>query len=336
MGGGGKGGGTSVQSPPPSYVDPVTGRTYSSPDQLNAAISAREAQEKQAAETAAAEAEAKRIADLAGFNTRLDSAYNQSQDNINQYFSSLGLDPTQYAAQITNRLNTQRSQVPQLDPNPYAVFGDNLGQSIVNELTGAAQSRGRTQLDSLFGQNYSANELPLHLVDPVIQQILGERISPLQDQLTNAQLRGTLNDKGMSGALEQLNQDRTAGQSTLSRLGTNVLMGDRGEVDNYLSGVYNTASTMPLLAANTFDPNQYYNEAESRTDRYRSNLYGDTLNALGNTQFSDITKLLNAGGVAQGPYDPTIENPIGGVSAGALAQNIINSQNRGLGTQGQF
>jgi len=336
MGGGGKGGSPTVESPPPTYVDPVTGRTYNSPGELNAAISAREAQEKAASEAAAAKAEAQRIADLQAFNTRLDSAYGLAQNNVNQYFTGLGIDPNMYADAITSRLNTQRALVPQLDPNPMAAFGDNLGQQIVGDLTSNAQSRARTQLDSLFGSNYSANELPLGLVDPIVDRILTERFNPLSDQLQNAQLRGILTQTGLSGAQNQLEQDRTAGRSTVSRLGTNVLMSDRGDVDQYLTGAYNTASNMPLLAAPTFDPNVFYNEAEGRTERYRDNLYGDTLNAVGNTQFSDITKLLNAGGIAQGPYDPTLTNPISPVSAGSIAQSALNNQKRGLGTQGQF
>lgn len=340
MGGGGKGGGGTVQQVQPTYVDPVTGRAYSSASQLNAAITAREQQEAAKAAADKAAAEAKAIADRNTFNTRLTGAYDQSKLDIENYFRTLGLDPTMYQSDILNTLNNRKQQVADLDPNPMATFGSNLGQSIVNQLAGGAQNRARTGLDQLFGSNYSARELPLELIDPVTNTVLGSQFDPLNTQLENAMKRRTLTDKGYAGALSQLENDMTAGRSTVSRLGTNVLMANRGDIDSYLSGAYNSASTLPLASANMFDPNSYYNEAESRTERYRQNLHGDILNALGSTKLSDITRLLNAGGVAQGATDPTATNPNaipgGAVSDNFIAQQILQNRRRGLGSQGQF
>lgn len=347
MGGGGKGGSSSVPAQQPTYIDPVTGKSYRNSNALNMAIDARTAQEKTASEAAKAEAEAKRVADLASFNTRLDSAYGQSQQNINQYFTGMGVDPSQYADYITQALNTRKASVPSLDPNPMGTFGSNLGQEIANMITSGKQTQARTALDQKFGNNYAASELPLELIDPVVNQILGSQFDPLNTQLENAMKRRTLTQPGYAGALNQLSQDKTAGRSTVSRLGTNVIFSDRGDVNDFLNSAYTSASNLSLPSASMFDPNSYYNEAESRTDRYRGNLYGDVLNALGDAPLSNIQRLLNAGGVAQGATDPTATNPSGAVGPGGngiggvtdpnyIAQQVLQNRRRGLGTQGQF
>lgn len=339
MGGGGKGGST-VAPARPTYTDPVTGRTYNSTSELNAAITAREAEERAASEAADARAEADRLEAQSAFDTRLNDAYNLSRTNINNYFTGLGLDPNLYNNDITSALDTRRQQVVNLDPNPMGTFGTNIGQEIVNSLTNAAQTRARTGLDQVFGTNYSARELPLDLINPVVDQVLNSQFDPLSTQLQNAMLRRTLTEPGYAGALAQMEEDRTAGRSAVNRLGENVIYSDRGDIDSYLNSVYGNASSIPLQSASSFDPNEYYNEAENRTERARNNLYGDVLNAVGPTRFSDITRLLNAGGVAQGAYDPTSTNPnpaIGGFgSIDLLAQDILRNRSRGLGSQGQF
>lgn len=346
MGGGGKGGGT-VQAARPQYIDPVTGMSYDSSSALNAAINARMAQEKTASEAAAAKAEAQKIADLAAFNTRLDSATNQARTNVNEYFTGLGVDPSLYASPIDNAINTRRGSVVSLDPNPYATFGDNLGQTIANSILTGGRTQAASSLDRLFGGNYAANELGMDLIDPVVEQVLGSQSSPIQNQLQNALKRRTLTEQGYGGALDAFNTDRTAARSTLNRLAGNVIASDRGDINNYLSSAYTSAGNLSLPSLGLFDPYQYYNEAEDRTQRYRDNLGGDVLNALGDTKLFDVQRLLNAGGMMQGATDPTATNPTGAIGVGGapiggtvdpnyIASQVLANRRRGLGTQGQF
>lgn len=359
FGGGGKGGGGSSYTPPPTvYTDPVNGMSFTDDpfqfyplgtdvnsiptpktgsQKLNEEIAARQAQEAQQSAAQQAQTDQQNTQNEATFQQRLGDATNQGRANIEQYFRSQGLDPTQYAGDIGNAINTARSSVADLDPNPMAAFDPNLGAQIVNQLTSGKQNQALSSFNSIFGPTYSQDRLSLDAINPSIDQVLSSQFDPLGQQLINAQKRNTLNDTGYQAALDALNGKRTAARSTLNTLGSGIINSDRSALDSYLSGGRNAASSLTLNNFGLFDPNSYLNEANSMVGNDLSNLTGDLTNAVGDTKFADLTELLNAGGSVQGANNPSATNLNGDVPTAAyIADQALKNQKRGLGTVGAF
>jgi hypothetical protein len=345
MGGGGKGGSS---GPPvtPTYTDPISGRSYGSSAELNDSITARQAQEKTASDAAAAAATAKAAQDEADFQTRATGAKTQASTNINDYFSSQGVDPNKYASQIANAVNTASNNVIDLDPNPQGKYASTLGSDLYNTLTSGQQSQNLANYNAVFDPSYSLTALPGTLIDPSVTSVINSQFDPLDAQLTNAQKRGTLNDQGYAAALQALKTSKTGATSTVNKLAQGVLDSDRSGVNDYIGTGRTAAGSAPLNTAFSVDP--YKAGAADLVSRDTASFGGDVQNAVGATKFSDLTTLLNAGGSAQGAYDPTATNPngapgpngaaVGGgdLSPAYLAQQALAKDPRGLGTTGAF
>lgn len=337
----GFGGGGSAPPVQPTFSDPITGRTFSNPDDLNASITQRETTDKQAADAAKATSDAKAAADEQSYLTRAASARSGAETNVRQYFKDQGLDPDKYwASNIAPALDRAGQGIQDLDPNPSSAYAPTMGASLVNDLTAGKRNQFTDQLSSLFPSTYASTAIPYTADEPAIAQIISSQFDPLGQQLTNAQKRNTLNDTGYQAAVDAMNTAKTGARSTLSSLGTGIINTDRSGLNDYISGAKNDAANVSLKGADTFDPNSYVGEAQTRTKNYIDNLPGDLTNAVGTTKFSDLTSLLNAGGSVQGAYDPTATNP-GGAGGGTpspsyIADQVLANTKRGLGSAGAF
>ena len=332
---GGSGGGDLGLSGQSSFVDPVSGKAYNNAQGLNEAIDFRKGEEltqSVAQEQAGKVAEEQRRTD---FNSRSAQAALQGGQNVDQYFRNYGVDPERYRGEINLSTNTAQKSIPDMDPNPLSVY-DNLGARIFNELTGGRQTQATARLNEIFTPTYAENKLQYGAIDPFVNDILNSQLDPLSAQLGNAQKRGSLNDTGYQAALDALAKSRTSGASTLRNIGTGVIDTDRAGIDSYISGARNDASSLMLNNADTFDPNQYAVGAQTRVDNYLSSLGGDIQNALGDTAFTDLASLLNAGGAVQGANDPSAANPNGLPTPNWIADQALKTKPRGLGTEGAF
>jgi hypothetical protein len=362
MGGGGKGGdsGPPVQ---PQFTDPVNGKTFSNgtafgpdgqitqtsgSDQLNAEIAARQADEKATSDAATAKTAADAAKAESDFQTRAGTAKTQAQQSIEDYFRTNGVDPSQYAPQIANTVNTASGNIADLDPTPQGKYAPTLGSDLFNQLTAGKQSTNLAAYNKVFDPSYSITSLPGTLIDPSVNSVVNQQFDPLSGQLLNAQKRGTLNDQGYAAALAALNQAKTGAQATVGKLATGVLNSDRSGVNDYISTGRNAAGSAPLNTSFSTDP--YVAGATDLVGRDTSSFGGDVQNAVGATKFSDLATLLNAGGSVQGANDPTAGNPNGAVGPGgavigggggdlspsAIAQQALANDKRGLGTTGAF
>lgn len=347
-----KGGGGSNPYETTTLTDPVSGMAFTSTpfsisqggqsaaDQLNAEILQRKAQEAQTSATTQQAADTKAQTDEQTFQTKKQSAYDTAMQDAIRTFQNQGLDPNQYmASYIQPALNRQMAGIQDLDPNPMGAFPTDLGQTILNSATSDARSKALNQLNQTFTPTYAQTALPTTLEDPIIKQILGEQFDPLSQQLINAQKRGTLTDAGYKAALDTLNQKRTGAQSTIQSLGANILSGERSNLNDLISGARSDINNMNL--GQTIDPSTYFGSAQSQIGTDVSGLGGAIRNAVGGTQFADITDLLNAGGAAQGGTNPTAANPTGlpgaaGGTPGLTPDQLQATQKRGLGNTGAF
>ena len=333
-GGGGKGGGGGyAPTEPKTYVDPVNGQVFYTPDDLNAEIKARKEEESAATTAKEKKTTDTAAADEAAFQTRKGTAYNDALAAVTRAFQMQGLDPQQYmASDIIPSLTRTQNTIQDLDPNPAASYPASYGDTLISNLTSGRRSKATSSLISLFAPNYSTNLIPDTADDPYIDQILSEQFDPLSSQLTNAQKRGTLTDIGYNAANDVLGQKRSAARDTVSSLGQGILATDRSGIDDLISGARSTASNLGLNDA--FDPNSYTGQASSKAAGYLGNLGGALRNAVGGTKFADLTELINAGGSVQGANNPTAQNPAG--IGAVIDPNDPLNKTRGLGSTGAF
>jgi hypothetical protein len=338
---------------PTTLTDPATGMTFTSTpfsisqggqsagDQMNAwraekakndAITQKQADDAKQQQAAAAEST---------FQTNKTNAYNEAMQDAIRTFQNQGLDPNAYMANyITPTLQRQLGSIQDLDPNPTAAFPTNLGQTIIDQATSDARGRALTGLNATFTPTYATNALPDSSLTPYVSQIVGEQFDPLGQQLINAEKRGTLTDQGYKAATDLLNQKRSAATSTVQSLGQNILAGDRSSLNDLISGARSDINNMSL--GQNINPSDYFGQASSLTNTDLSGLGGALRNAVGNTQFTDITDLLNAGGAAQGSTNPTAANPNAlpgggtGIGVGPAPDQLLAAQKRGLGSTGAF
>lgn len=347
--GGGKGGkGGSQQLQVDTAVDPETGHTFTSTPinvargevkpasvQLAEFQEARRGQQQQESQTAQQKAEAKAQQEETNFQGLKSSAYDTAMQDAIRAFKGAGVDPNAYMADyITPELQRRAASIQDKDPNPLATLDpEGLGQTILGQATSARRNQLTNQLNSVFSPNYANTALSDAVASPYESQILDEQFNPLMASLTNAQKRGQLNDVGYQGALDALNQKRSAAQSQIHSLGQNILGQGRSSLNDLISGARSDINNASL--SSNIDPTSYWNAAASKAADLTSGFGGSLRSAVGGTQFADLTDLLNAGGMRQGATNA----PKAATTAGALSDVAVDedpNKKRGLGNVGAF
>ena len=236
---------------------------------------------------------------------------------------------------ITPALQKRAASIQDLDPNPMATLDpEGLGASIVQQALGDRRNQVTNALNTVFTPNYANTMLPDTLASPYETQILNEQFDPLVASLQNASKRGQLNDVGLQGATDLLNQKKSAASSQIHTLGQNILAQDRTGLNDLISGARSDINNMSL--AGNIDPTTYWNQAASKAADYTSGFGGALRSAVGNTQFGDLTDLLNAGGMRQGATNAPMAAQTTGALTGDMTSNEDPTKKRGLGSTGAF
>jgi hypothetical protein len=360
-GGKGGGGGSQYQPLPPTVLtDPVSGKSFiqqndpyspnydpngkSAVQQLNEEIDQRKAEEKAASDAAKAQTTQNTQQATTDFAGRKQAAYDTSMQQVMRQFQLQGVDPAQYmSSDIAPALSRQLQSVQDMDPNPTASFPTNLGDTIIGNVVSGKRTQAGTALNNIFKPTYADEALPDSLTGQYANSILSEQFDPLSAQLTNAQKRGTLSGAGYNAALDALNQKKTAAAATIGDLGKGILAADRSGINDYISGARTNVNNLGL--ADTFDPTSYAGTAQGKVASDVGAFGGALRNAVGDTQFANISDLINAGGAAQGAQNPNAANPNGIPSAATgggqlspsfISQDELAKQKRGLGSTGAF
>lgn len=341
----------------PTFTDPVNGTSFPTSDALNAEITAREGVDAQTSAAQTWQDNQNQNINENQYQADLASGKTNATNNVDQYFTSNGYDPTKYASQIADAINNSSnaivdpatgqttSVVPSYMSTVQSGFSPNLGAQILQQINSGVQSTATNQIANEFAPTYAQDNVSSDWLAPAVSGAVDAQFDPLSDQLSNAEKRGTLNDTGYQAALNALTGAKTAATSTVSGLGQNILNSDRTGVDNYITGAKNDAAGLNASTLGGFDPSSYATGAQTLVGQDKNNFSGDLTNAIGSTQFSSLGDLLNAGGVVQGANDPTATNPNTGpagpgqggpISDAYIAQQALANQNRGLGSSGAF
>jgi hypothetical protein len=323
-----------------TYTDPVDSTVYTTPSDLNAHIAAREAASTAASDTAATTAAQTAADKEAAFQASKSAATQAAINSAMAEFRRQGVDPNAYlASDITPTVNQYASTIQDLDPNPASAFSSTLGSDIVNSVLSGKRQSNVDLLNQTFTPNYSTNALTYDATQPYVNTIINQQFDPLAAGLKNASLRGTLNDQGYQGALSALAAKKAAATSTVNALAQGVINTDRSTLDDYLSGARTGIGNLSLAASNAFDPTMYTDQAKNLVSSDLSNLGGDITSKVGDTQFANLSDLMNAGGAYQGATNPQATGQQGMSDAGTSPTVISQqqqAQRRGLGTQGTF
>jgi hypothetical protein len=253
------------------------------------------------------------------------------------------VDPGQYwESTIQPALQRQYNAIQDLDPNPAAAFPTNIGDTILNSAQSGRRTQALNELNKTFTPTYAQTALPSSALDPFVNSTVAAQFDPLGAQLINAQKRGTLNDTGYQAALDALNAKRNAATSTVRTLGQGILSANQSDLNSYITGARSDVNNLSLGAS--FDPNTYATGAQQKVTADLSGLGGALKNAVGDTQYANLSDLINAGGAVQGSQNPSASNPAGNpatAGAGDLSPafqpaDVLANQKRGLGNVGAF
>lgn len=357
-----KKGGSSVQqaeSQPRSYVDPVDGTVFVDPpgsqyllnpgqwtadnpqpksgaQQLNEHIAARKAQELADSQTATNTANEAKTTTHNEFLTNRQTAYDQALEAVKRSFGLQGVDPNAYlTSDIVPTLQRTMNAIPTDDPNPSKYFTDTLDDDILNNLTSGRRTQVSNQFNSIFTPDYANQLLPDSTVDQYAGTILGEQFDPLSQQLENAFKRNTLDQSGFDAANKLLASKRSSGLATIQNLGRDILTSDRDAVGGIVSGGRNALSNLSL--GQQFDPTTYDTQARSRASSELGSFAGELRSKLGDTKFTNLGELINAGGGAQGPINAGVDpSKAGQASPFAVDPEEEAKKARGLGNTGAF
>lgn len=252
--------------------------------------------EQEAARQAREEAERKRQRDQAEFDKRLNSAFGSGLTSAEDYFTSRGLDPSQYRGAITNKANQIRSSVPNLAGDPGSYFAA-LGESIFGQLQEGERGKALRGINTIAPTGFANTRIQNTADDDTIAAILAEQENKARSYVDNLKSRGVVTDSGYQAALNNLLGQKPGAQSRLSEIGTGILETGRGGADNLANTFRSAASNLNL--GDVFDPYSKSTDLNNYFSDFFNNL-GTKLRGSAPTNLFDTSGLASLAGAAQG------------------------------------
>lgn len=263
-----------------------------------AQFQAQEAERARAREKADADAAAQKLAELRS------STRNNAATSTNQYFQSLGLDPTNYATDIDSYLNQIMSGINPSDPNPGSYFST-APTDIYGNLTKTAQTRAGTALDKIFTPNYASTRITNTLDDPYIANIIAEQRSGADAIIQNMLKRGVITDTGAGAASKDLDNQLPGIRTKLNTIGDQAIAGGQQKLNDIINQARTTAGTIKL--GQSFDPSTYSTNVDQAFNDFLGSL-GDTIKSNVSGNLFNTAGLSSVAGAAQGAGN-TAYNP---------------------------
>lgn len=315
-------------------------------------------QEREDAQAIAAKQDAadKKAAALSQAIKQRDLTKKTAFESLQDKFSNKGLDPTtsQYqtlSERVSKQLNDLFGILPSDDPDALNKGIASIDPSkLVDDAVNSDLTNTRRNLSRTVANYYNPINMNSYIDDTaddgVIDSIIGSKADENKTMLERAFKRGTLNDSGYSAALKELENQSAAGKATFNSLGQTILNEGRAGFQK-VGDTYKTKAS-----AYNYDPDIDVNKfgdtvrgaLDSYLNNFKSGLEGRIRAATAGADPFDFSKLLAAGGIAQGPQATGTSgvDPVTGASvlAGNDATNDVNKatkrDSRGIGSQGTF
>lgn len=258
----------------------------------------------------AAAAEKKRLADAeelrrkeAQFAERLSQAYDTAINSAKNYFTQMGLDPSQYMEQIISEANNKKGLVPSLDASPSTYF-NNLGESVFNSAQSGERAKALREIEKFAGTGFEKSMLADTADDNSVQALLEDMYGDASTKLDAQKSRGILTDAGFAKAMQELGKQKTRAKLDLDVLGGSILAEGRNKLNTTAADAKSRANA--LMLGSSFDPFATQKALSDEATAFLQSL-NSRLEAEAPEDLFDILKAQTAGGIAQGalnnPYD---------------------------------
>lgn len=267
----------------------------------------------------------------ARWETDLGRSRMSTMASIEDLFRERGLDPTEYGGRIGSALDRAQAGIA-FGAQP--VFSGDIGDTLLEQLRNEQIKQYQRGINEFAPEGFAQNAFASTADDAIIDAILGEQFGEASDAVLRARDRGTLNDAGFDYAMANLEQQRKAALSRLQDTGGGILEGYRGQLGDLADTARAGAGSWDF--GDTFDPNTYRTQLETRQGELSGRLEGDIRNAIGGEQFFNVADLLQKGGVGQGAQNTGLGGQSGSLLGAITDRKKQEEQQRGLGTAGSF
>ena len=254
-----------------------------------------------------------------------------TRSSIDALFGQKGLDVSEYDDRIRAELDRAQAGIGY---GSQPQFGSDIGTNLLDNLRNE-QIRGfQKGINEFAPEGFEQSAFASTADDAILQAILGEQFGTASDSILRARDRGTLNDQGFEYAMTNLDQQRKAAEARLQDTGGGILEGYRGELGGIVDNARTGAGGWDF--GDTFDPNTYRTQLETRQGELGGRLEGDIRNAIGGEQFFNTSDLIQKGGVGQGAQNTGMGGQSGSLLGAISKRKEDEGQERGLGTAGSF
>ena len=281
-----------------------------------ARIEAQQAREAREAEQRRKEEERVR------FQQNLDRAFSAASEDVNSFFSSRGLDPSEYAGTISSGLQSARSRVPELDSSPGTYF-DSLGQRIYDQETESLRNRSLRPFQDFASDGFAIRRIGNDADDPYLDSVLETQFVGGDDQIRGMLDRGVITQSGYNKALADLQAQRAGARARLQDIGATSLETGRGTLRDIASRGRQSANQLAL--GMNFDPFSYQQEIDQATSDFFASL-GDNIAATAPTDLFDTSGLAGIAGAAQGAQN-TVFDPNAAAGFAASEEDDDDEEN---------
>lgn len=256
----------------------------------------------------------------------------RAQQAAQGYVSGRGLDYGEFAGDINSELDRIYKSIPYgPSVNADAYFdAEGLTGNVLSRTEANRRSQYTNQFDNMFGPTYADTAFADTFDDDILNSILEEQYGVARDRIDNQKKRGALIDTGYNAAIGDLDRQRTEASSRLQSTGGDVLAGYRGQLTDLISQGRKAASGYTL--GQTFDPNTYKTQIESKKADLSGRLEGDVRSAVGPDSLFDPQRALGSGYTGQGAQNTDRQGILDVLSQ----RETQRRQKRGVGSQGVF
>jgi len=241
-----------------------------------------------------------------------------------------GLDPSLYMQAIAAQYDQMTSQAS-LAKDPYSIYSDDIATNVVKAENAAKQNAFMADFEKQFGVGADQAALPSTILDDAINNILGEQKTEAQLQLDRGKARGIYNDVGYNAGQSALGTAEAAARSELGALGSGYVDQWRGGLNEIDDRAFNAYQSFPT-GSSAFSLDPYIAERNDYLTRTKANAEGTLRGGLGGRNFFDFGKIGGKVGTAQGALNLRDAD----VATALAERRRLNTQSRGLGSQGAF
>jgi hypothetical protein len=252
--------------------------------------------EQAAAREAQAAQEKKDAEARARFDSAVGSNYSTAIDDARAYFTSRGLNPDDYMADIQRAATSARNKIPDLAAAPGTYF-ENLGDTVYTGARDAKRGQFGRDINTFASDGFAKRRIGDTSDDAVLEAILNEQRGNANNYIKNLLDRGVITGSGYNAAMSDLDTQGYSARSKLNDIGMGVLEEGRGNANELAAEARTRAGNYDL--GEQFNPFEYSGELDTLFADFLGNL-NSNIRSKAPTSLFNTAGLANVAGAAQG------------------------------------